>query len=152
MKTPTWCNTVQVLFLLGHSTCFGRLRPKHVEWPSRNKTCTVLHQVGVSFDLYYDARKHKIKVNERVKLYLYSPSGPSRPVLGLNVPVTHKFFVITCKFTFATASTVDDATNIVELHLWGLIGTANHPDMQKIRIIGFFPENRLHWQFEVRLL
>ena len=28
----------------------GRLRPKHVEWPCRNKTCTVLHQVGVSFD------------------------------------------------------------------------------------------------------
>jgi hypothetical protein len=26
-------------------------------------TCTVLHQVGVSFDLYYDARKHKIKIN-----------------------------------------------------------------------------------------
>ena len=38
----------------------GRLRPKHVEWLCRNKTCTVLHQVGVSFDLYYDARKHKI--------------------------------------------------------------------------------------------
>ena len=27
----------------------GRLRPKHLEWPCRNKTCTVLHQVGVSF-------------------------------------------------------------------------------------------------------
>ena len=39
----------------------GRLRPKHVEWLCRNKTCTVLHQVSVSFDLYYDARKHKIK-------------------------------------------------------------------------------------------
>ena len=25
----------------------GRLSPKHVEWPCRNKTCTVLHQVGV---------------------------------------------------------------------------------------------------------
>jgi hypothetical protein len=37
----------------------------------------------------------------------------------------------------------------VELHLYGLIGTASHPDMQKIRIIGFFFENRLHWQFEV---
>ena len=24
--------------------------------------CTVLHQAGVSFDLYYDARKHKIKI------------------------------------------------------------------------------------------
>ena len=40
----------------------GRLRPKHVEWLCRNKTCTVLHQVGVSFDLYYVARKHKIKI------------------------------------------------------------------------------------------
>jgi len=30
----------------------GRLRPKHVEWLCRNKTCTVLHQVGVSFDLH----------------------------------------------------------------------------------------------------
>ena len=29
----------------------GRLRPKHVELPCRNKTCTVLHQVGVSSDL-----------------------------------------------------------------------------------------------------
>ena len=40
----------------------GAWRPKHVEWPCRNKTCTVLHQVGVSFDLYCDARKHKIKI------------------------------------------------------------------------------------------
>ena len=43
--------TLQLLFLQSHSTCFGRLRLKHVEWPCRNKTCTVLHQVGVSFDL-----------------------------------------------------------------------------------------------------
>ena len=35
---------------------------QHVEWLCRNKTCTMLHQVGVSFDLYYDARKHKIKI------------------------------------------------------------------------------------------
>ena len=40
----------------------GRLRPKHVHCSCRNKTCTVLHQVGVSFVLYYDARKHKIKI------------------------------------------------------------------------------------------
>ena len=38
------------------------LRPKHVECLCRNKTCTVLHQVGVSFDLYCDARKHKIRI------------------------------------------------------------------------------------------
>ena len=27
IKTPTWCNTVQVLFLQDHSSCFGRKRP-----------------------------------------------------------------------------------------------------------------------------
>jgi len=32
-----------------------------------------------------------------------------------------------------------------ELQLSGLIETARRPDMQKIRIIGFFFENRLHW-------
>jgi len=40
----------------------------------------------------------------------------------------------------------------VELHLSGVIGMASHPDMQKIRIIGFFFENRLQRQVEVRLL
>ena len=40
----------------------------------------------------------------------------------------------------------------VELNSSGLNGTESHPDVQKIRIIGFFFENRLHWQFDVRLL
>jgi len=40
----------------------------------------------------------------------------------------------------------------VELHLFGLIGTASYPNMQKIRVIDFFSENKLHWQFEVPLL
>ena len=35
-----------------------------------------------------------------------------------------------------------------ELHLSGLIGKASQPVLQKIRIIGFFFENRLHWQFK----
>jgi hypothetical protein len=37
----------------------------------------------------------------------------------------------------------------VELHLSGLIGTASHPDMKKIRVIGFFFEKRLRGQFKV---
>ena len=36
----------------------------------------------------------------------------------------------------------------VELHLSVLNGKACRPDMQKIRIIWFFFENRLHWQYE----
>jgi hypothetical protein len=40
-------------------------------------------------------------------------------------------------------------TCAIELHLFGLIGTASHP---KIQIIGFFFENRPHWHREVRLL
>ena len=39
----------------------------------------------------------------------------------------------------------------VELHLSGLIGTVCHTEAQKIWIIGFFFENKLHWQFEIRL-
>jgi hypothetical protein len=39
--------------------------------------------------------------------------------------------------------------NAVELHLSGLTGTTSHSDMQKIQIIGFFFENKLHWQFKV---
>jgi hypothetical protein len=42
--------------------------------------------------------------------------------------------------------------NTVDLRLSGLIWTASHPQIQKIRIIEFFFENRLHWLFEVRLL
>jgi len=38
---------------------------------------------------------------------------------------------------------------MVELHLSGLIRMVSHSDMQKIQIIGFSSENRLHWQFEV---
>ena len=43
----------------------------------------------------------------------------------------------------------DKTANVraVELHLSGLTGTARHPDKQKVRIIGFFFLNRLHWQF-----
>ena len=43
-------------------------------------------------------------------------------------------------------------SSTVELHLSGLIEMASHPDLYKIRIIGFFFESSLHWQFEVRLL
>ena len=35
------------------------------------------------------------------------------------------------------------------MHLPGLIRTASHPDIQKIRIIAVFFENVLHWQFQV---
>jgi len=44
----------------------GAWRSKHVEWLCRNKTCTVSIQVGVLFDLYYDARKHKSKISRKL--------------------------------------------------------------------------------------
>ena len=42
--------------------------------------------------------------------------------------------------------------NTSELNLSGLIGMPSHLDMQKTRIIGFFSENRIQWQFAVQLL
>ena len=47
-----------------------------------------------------------------------------------------------------TCSPVDT----VERQLSGLVGTASHPDMHEIRIIGFFLENMLQREFEIRLL
>jgi len=44
-----------------------------------------------------------------------------------------------------------EAGGTVELHFSRLTGTTSHPDMQKIRIIGFLFENKLHYQFEVAL-
>jgi len=46
-------------------------------------------------------------------------------------------------------SSISDFTNTERLHLSGLIRTASHPDIQKIRITEFFFESRLHWLFEV---
>ena len=46
-NTCTRGRRASILILL----IMGAWRPKHVEWLCRNKTCTVLHQVGVSFDL-----------------------------------------------------------------------------------------------------
>ena len=51
----------------------------------------MLHQVGVSFDLYYDARKHKIKTyhdpvplsRNLGTLTSWNPLGLFRPVMGL---------------------------------------------------------------------
>ena len=45
-----------------------------------------------------------------------------------------------------------NCSSIVELHLFGIIETDSHPDKQNIPIIGFFFDNRLHWESEVRLL
>jgi hypothetical protein len=42
----------------------GRLRPKHVECACRNKPCTVLHQVGASFDLSFCVSTKRKSTNE----------------------------------------------------------------------------------------
>jgi len=55
------------------------------------------------------------------------------------------------RFTYETSahsSETREAFDTVQLHFSGTIGTAGLPDMQKIRIIGVFFENGLHWQVE----
>jgi hypothetical protein len=41
----------------------------------------MLHQVGVSFDLYYDARKHKIKIKILLSSVIKEESAPSTELL-----------------------------------------------------------------------
>jgi len=44
----------------------------------------VLHQVGVSFDLYYDARKHKIKILSTECMFVTLGKGKGK---GKSVPL-----------------------------------------------------------------
>jgi len=87
--------------------------------------------------------------------YLYR-SKMLEQISGMRVPQHNKEKIsYQCRsaiFEVQPARSPDLNPFTVELHLSGLIGMASHLDMQKIRIIGFFFENRLHWQFEVRLL
>jgi hypothetical protein len=84
LSIPSWCNIVQVLFLQSHPTCFGRKRPSSGVFKTGTATtgtCVIVagksshllirHQVGVSFDLYYDARKHKIKTLNSLLYFTY---------------------------------------------------------------------------------
>jgi hypothetical protein len=52
----------------------GAWRPKHVEWLCINKTCTVLHQVGVLFDLLL----HNFAASSQSECYILTRhcSGP----------------------------------------------------------------------------
>ena len=54
----------------------GAWRPKHVEWLCRNKTCTVLHQVGVSFDLLYCS----LKPNHSILMCTFPPYNGLPPL------------------------------------------------------------------------
>ena len=48
----------------------------------------MLHQVGVSFDLYYDARKHKIKIKKHVQESALIRRCDDLPATITHVPVT----------------------------------------------------------------
>jgi len=55
------------------------------------------------------------------------------------------FFGVLAPFICAEICLIKTVQRTVALHLSGLLGTAKHPVMQKIRIIGFFSDNSLHW-------
>jgi hypothetical protein len=62
----------------------------------------------------------------------------------LKLLMTERKVMELCYVCFTTNC---DESSTVELHLSGLIGTASHPDTQKIRITGYFLKIRPHWQY-----
>jgi hypothetical protein len=52
-------------------------------------------------------------------------------------------------YSFIFVVTLPLKAYTIEFHILRLIGLKRHPDIQKIRIIEFFFENRLRWKFEV---
>jgi hypothetical protein len=81
----------------------GSLRPKHVEWPYRNKTCTVLHQVGVSFDLWGESSYWKN--NNRFPVRLLRLSHLSGELFGHQYPQTLSHLTSFCGYFLNERST-----------------------------------------------
>ena len=74
-ETPAWCNTVQVLFLQSHSTCFGRKLPSSGVFKSStaaNVTCVIV--AGKSSHLL-------IRAGTECVLRRYLPNTHSVPAL-----------------------------------------------------------------------
>ena len=71
-ETPTWCNTVQVLFLQRHSTCFGRKRPTSgVFKTSTAATGTCVIVAGKSSHLLIRAGRPAINITETTYSYQF---------------------------------------------------------------------------------
>jgi hypothetical protein len=57
----------------------------------------------------------KAEVKERVELYLYSPSGPSWPVLGLTLSCLYIYCVLKVVFFLACANAVSLLTDCLKI-------------------------------------
>jgi hypothetical protein len=98
-ETLTWCDTVQVLFLQSHSTCFGRKRPSTgVFKTSTAATGTCVIVVGQSSHLLIRAfqMKHQLDAKlcrfyfSRVTLHVSGASTHQQEYLKLvQLPLVH---------------------------------------------------------------
>ena len=89
--------------------------------------------------------KQRGKLTPRIYVIARLRMGRAMPLL----PLIHLHGVHRGKGAHQEFWTFQRLSNSDELHLSGLIGTASHPGMKKIWIIGLFFENRLYWRFEV---
>jgi hypothetical protein len=103
----------------------GRLRPKHVEWPCRNKTFTVLHQVGVSFELKILSSRTFLPFRQNRYVLLQCPTRTvqRRIATSLNTG-DHKENCLYCCFRFI-------------LSPYGLDGPGSNPGSGKTVRPGF---------------
>ena len=101
--------------------------------------------------VYLQLSTRKPSTNLSSSLHITSPTITY--YLHINCSILHCKFVYLCIYDLfhillSSWHTCGSMECTAELHL--LIATASHPEMQKILIIEFFFENRLHWQFEVK--
>ena len=103
----------------------------NLTWPAVYKTCSEISNYTLCLVMI-------------ISVFSTTSMAPFASSIVFNTSLKSGWFIVPhlCWMSSIVQSTV-------ELHLSELIGTTSHPDMQKIRIIGFFFENRLHWQFEV---
>jgi hypothetical protein len=160
-KWPTWRTILYYVFILiFNSTCF-----EHIVLIIRRDKLSIQPLVTVTLCRWTSlptctrpGHRNRVTVTRGCVDTIFLSSSWARCARNMyRVKNKNKYIVKNCasRWSFTKNNSVtlfsgssETFINIVERHLSGLIGTMSHPDMQKIRIIGFLWENRLHWQFE----
>jgi len=149
----TRCTNVSNYFILEwHSTCFGRsfrlsTGVQDSTYSNRHLSNRYCCLSGKYLLLYvqswspFDGRKDRPKhVHCHSKINKFNTLVH---LVGFTIEILRQcsFLPVACHQLAINSA--------VKIHLAGLFGTASHADMQKIRVIGFIFENRLHRHCDV---
>ena len=105
--------------------------------------CDEMNKSFISVSLPYHLRNHCVNFDQIWYCEVYNKLSSDNFILIRIFPIYYPVFPENKLYLFSKETSSQG--NTIELHLSGTFRPAGHPDMQKIRIIGFFFETKLPW-------